>query len=159
MKLTERSTIMELNKKLFEDVVIYSMAEPGAMGAYGMMAFVTETGEMFDLNYFDDDTKYSKIKDNFPALKDCYWNGPMAEQKRNGVIFYGDNPDSCKHTEITKGWKHIYMGFGNHLVVREDKYEVFLNAINDLKTEIEIYDKWMDRAIKLFSGINILGDN
>lgn len=142
---------MDINKKLFEDVVIYSIAEAGAMGGAGMMDFITQKGERFCLNYLDEKTPYAKIKENFPALKDCYWNGPMSEpQNSNEVILYGNNEDLCKHTRITKGWKHIYMGFGNHLVVREDKYKIFSEETSDLQTEIDIYDKWIDITVKLF---------
>jgi len=143
-----------MNKELFENVVIYSFSEPGAMGAGGYMEFVTATGEEFDLCYLLDETPYQEIKSLFPALKDCYWNGPMesrAENEPEEIVLYPESEDcSNKRTTITEGWRHIYMGFGNHLVIRIDCYDEFKNAIRDLTEEVQIYGNWRKRAIKLY---------
>lgn len=30
-----------------------------------------------------------------------------------------------KETKVAPGWKHIYMGFGNHLVIKEDHFNSY----------------------------------
>lgn len=148
---------VKINEKLFKDVVIYSFAEVGAMGTPGIMEFVTKDGRYFQLNYFNEKTSYAKIKENFPDLKDCYWNGPMnSEQKNSDEVVIYNNEDSFKHTTITKGWKHIYTGCGNHLVIREDKYKDFMFVISDLDLKEGIYIDafWVKKALELFGNNN-----
>lgn len=142
---------------MFEDVIVYTISEPGAMGAGGMMEFVTENGELFDICYLSDDTPYQDIKNSFPALKDCYFNGPMKTRPENAskeIVVYLDGSDNGKTTKVTDGWHHIYMGFGNHLVVRDDHYERFSDAISDLDEEENIYCNWRERAIHMHSQQN-----
>lgn len=71
--------ISEINKNLFSDIIIYTIAEPGAMGAANSMEFVNKKGEgfMFTLG---EEIEYSELKELFPALKDCYWNGPSCRR-------------------------------------------------------------------------------
>lgn len=143
-----------MDKKMFENVIIYSMAEPGAMGVGGRMEFVTDRGEDFELWYMTDDTPYQEIKKAFPALKDCYWNGPSKACSKNEpreIVFYSDKAKRIYEcTRVTEGWQHIYMGFGNHLVIRADHYEEFMDAISDLEEGLHIYGNWRERALKLY---------
>ena len=46
------------------------------------------------------------------------------------------------------GWKHIYMGFGNHLVIREDHFIAYFEYIKDFTEEIDIYGEWDNRAME-----------
>ena len=43
---------MKLTKNLFEDVVAYIFAEPGAMGAAGSIECLKSNGESFRLNRY-----------------------------------------------------------------------------------------------------------
>ena len=65
----------EYTKKMFKDIAIFTLAEPGAMGVGNLMEFITAEGEKFSL-FFSEEMPYSKVKEYFPALVDCYWNGP-----------------------------------------------------------------------------------
>ena len=75
---------MMTNEKLlnkdFEDVVIFFFSEPGAMGPNNMK-FYKRNGESFSVNYMSEDMPYSRLKELFPVLKDCYFDGPMKREK------------------------------------------------------------------------------
>lgn len=144
---------MDTNK--FKDVIIFAFAEPGAMGAGGIIKFFTDKGEAFYLNYLSEETPYPKVKEAFPVLKDCRFNGPMAALPANApqeIVFYTDADNMNIKTRVAEGWRHIYMGVGNHLVIREDHFEEFSAAISDLKEGVEIYGEWLNRARKLYNG-------
>ena len=148
-----------MDKKQFEDVIMFSFAEPGAMGAGGIIEFFTDKGGTFCFNYLSEETSYNEIKQAFPVLKDCRFNGPMAARPENApkeIVFYNDADNMNIKTRVAEGWRHIYMGFGNHLVIRDDHFEEFSAAISDLKEEVEIYGGWLKRARKLY-GDNVKG--
>ena len=68
---------MELNKELFEDVIVYQFSELGAMGPAGTVSFLKKTGECFVLDYTSDETPWEDIKANFPGINGCRFNGPQ----------------------------------------------------------------------------------
>ena len=68
---------MELNKELFEDVIVYQFSELGAMGPAGTVSFLKKTGECFVLDYTSDETPWEDIKANFPRINGCRFNGPQ----------------------------------------------------------------------------------
>lgn len=53
---------MKLTKNLFEDVVAYIFAEPGAMGAAGSIECLKSNGESFIFFYIDEETNCRKQK-------------------------------------------------------------------------------------------------
>lgn len=111
-----------LEREMFKDIVAFTFSEPGAMGANGMMTFYRKNGESFTVNYLSNETPYGKIKELFPELKECYWNGPMRKEPAAfKTIVIGGSPDD-KETTIPKGWRHIYLDFGNHLTVKAEIY-------------------------------------
>lgn len=146
-----------MDNKQFVDVIMFAFAEPGAMGAGGIIEFFTDKGEDFGLDYLSEETPYWKIKQVFPVLKDCRFNGPMPDDVRpkntpQEIVFYTSADGANMRTRIAEGWRHIYMGCGNHLVIREDHFEEFSAAISDLKEEVDIYCGWLNRARKLYGG-------
>ena len=117
-----------MDKKMFEDVVAFSVSEPGAMGPNDM-AFYKRTGESFELDYKSEKTPYSEIKEAFPTLQECYWNGPARGEKEcEGTVVIGKT-NQDRSTRVAPGWKHIYLDYGNHLVVREELYEALLETV------------------------------
>lgn len=146
-----------MDNKQFVDVIMFAFAEPGAMGAGGIIEFFTDKGEDFGLDYLSEETPYWKIKQVFPVLKDCRFNGPMPDDVRpknapQEIVIYPDADNMNIKTRVAEGWRHIYMGVGNHLVIREDHFEEFSAAISDLEEEVDIYGKWLNRARKLYGG-------
>lgn len=75
-----------MNKERFNNVVMYSLAEPGAMGWGGYMKFVTDDGNYFTINYLSEETPWEDVKKCFPELKGCCFNGPMENEKTSGEI-------------------------------------------------------------------------
>ena len=67
---------MKLTKQLFEDVIAYIFAEPGAMGASGVIECLKVTGETFKVCYLDEKTNWKLVKENFDAINGCKFNGP-----------------------------------------------------------------------------------
>ena len=137
----------------FKDVIIFAFAEPGAMGAGGIIELFTDKGEYFDFRYLSEETPYREIKEAFPVLKDCRFNGPMAARPANAtqeIVFYTDADNMNIKTRVAEGWRHIYMGFGNHLVIKHEIFDEFSEAISDLTEEGDIYGEWLNRASKLY---------
>lgn len=137
----------EITLELFEGVVIYTIAEPSAMGAHCLMEFVKENGECFSLFYNSIDSgkiTYADIKSKFPALEGCFWNGPMPDEKTDGevVLFVNDDTKNKNMTRVAKGWKHIYTGCGNHLLIKETFFSIFNKYISQYESPVEIYCSW-----------------
>ena len=119
-----------MNKKMFEDIVIFFVSEPGAMGPNDM-TFYKKSGEYFTIDYNSDKTPYSELREAFPLLKECYWNGPARTEKEQlGTVVIGASYADGE-THVAPGWKHIYLDFGNHLAVREELYEIVLDMLGE----------------------------
>lgn len=135
--------IEKISAELFDDVVIYTIAEPGAMGAPCLMEFIKETGECFSLLYGDKIT-YPDIKSKFSALEGCFWNGPMPDEKTDDeiVLFANDDEKNRNITKVANGWKHIYTGCGNHLLIKDIYFPIFNKHIVQYESPLEIYCSW-----------------
>ena len=133
----------KITSDLFEDVIIYTIAEPGAMGVAKLMEFVGKNGNCFSFIY-GDEISYSDVKECFPVLNDCFWNGPMEGENTDGeiIFFTTDNKKNNNSTKVPEGWQHIYTGFGNHLVVKEEFYPTFSKYIKDFKRPVDIFSSW-----------------
>lgn len=88
---------------MFKDIAFFTLAEPGAMGVGNLMEFITAEGEEFSL-FFSEEMPYSKVKEYFPALDDCYWNGPESDEScRTEFVFYLSKDErNFKHTKPPK---------------------------------------------------------
>ena len=64
------------------------------------------------------------------------------------IVIYLDDKNMDKETKVALGWKHIYMGFGNHLVIREDHFIAYFEYIKDFTEEIDIYGERDNRAME-----------
>lgn len=135
--------IQEISSERFKDVVIYTIAEPGAMGAPCLMEFVTKNSECFSL-FYDDKITYADIKSKLPALEGCFWNGPMPDEKTDGeiVLFANDDEKNSNITRVANGWKHIYTGCGNHLIIKDIYFPIFNKYISQYESPVEIYCSW-----------------
>lgn len=110
-----------LNKEMFDDVVIFSFSEPGAMGPKDM-TFYKKSGEAFSLDYRSEDTPYSLLKELFPVLQGCYWNGPAHNEPAAAVTIVVGGSTEDKETHVADGWRHLYLDFGNHIAVKAELY-------------------------------------
>lgn len=127
LKKKENLSMERIEKEMFEDIIVFSVSEPGAMGPNDI-TFYKRSGECFTIDYLDDET-YMELREAFPVLKECFWNGAGKEEKEcEGTVVVGVSPFD-KRTHVAAGWKHIYLDFGNHLAVREEYYERVVNCI------------------------------
>lgn len=110
-----------MNKKDFEDIVVFSVSEPGAMGPNDM-TFYKKGGEAFTIDYKSEETPYDELRECFPLLKECCWNGPIKSESASlRTIVIGGSEDD-KETHVPEGWKHIYLECGNHLACKQELY-------------------------------------
>lgn len=126
--------IKDITNELFSDVIIYTIAEPGAMGFPRLMEFVTKSGECFYLVYGNeqDEIPYSLIKSSFSALQGCFWNGPAdGENADTEIVIYPSESKTTAATQVSTGWSHLYLGFGNHICVKDEFYQAFIDCIGD----------------------------
>lgn len=131
---------MKLCKDLLRDIVAFSFSEPGAMGLRDM-TFYKSTGESFTVDYMSDDVSYSKLKEYFPVLQDCYWNGPMKTEVAHFTTIVIGGAPTDKETKVAKGWSHIYLDFGNHLTVNTEFYDTVKEIIQG-KDNCDITFDW-----------------
>ena len=134
--------VKELNKELFDDVIIFSFSELGAMGPNDM-TFCKKNGERFSVDYKSENTLYSALKEVFPVLKECYWNGPMRNESAafSTIVIGGSSND--KETRVANGWRHIYLDVGNHLAVKKEYY----SAVKEIfagKDNCDITFSWIE---------------
>ena len=101
--------IKDVTNELFSNVIIYIIAEPGAMGFPRLMEFVAESGECFYLVYGNEkgEIPYSIIKSSFRALQDCFWNGPSDDEDADDteIVIYPSGNNTIASTKVSTGWR------------------------------------------------------
>lgn len=142
-----KNYVNEINEEMFEQVIIFSCSEPGAMGPNGSMTFLNKRGEHFTVNYTHEETSYQKIKDLFPDLRECRWFGPMKSELLTAptIVIGGSNDDP--ETRVPEGWKHIYLDYGNHLAVKEEYYSEVKKIFSD-KENHELTFYWPEIIVE-----------
>lgn len=122
-------------------IVAFQIAEPGAMGRHGGVFFVTEEKKAYYTCYlepsdyagYDANMTYEELEQVFPPLKEF----------ETGILGRTGN--------IPTGWKHKYLGFGNHLLVKEEYYESFTSAarkLNEDNPDKILYNLWLPAIMK-----------
>lgn len=115
-----------------QDVVFFSLAEEGAMGCPGnIFLAVKSKDKMKWYSYNTMEHCYEELVQKFPAFRE--FNPGLF-----GMV-----------SSVPEGWKHVYLGFGNHLLVREDYYQDFQEQIAEFQDAGEIYANWMKIAENL----------
>ncbi len=135
MKTNQISQKSELSKDIFDDAWFFHIAEDGAMGSPGDVTIITKHGECFNFNYILSDISFNDILTLFPPLNEF--------ESFLGDVF-----------SIPKGWKHIYMGAGNHLLVSDEIYSKFHEEIKEYVKPIQIYGNWIEKAEKVIKDKN-----
>ena len=119
------------------DIIAFSSAAPGAMGDAGAVEVVTSKGEVYYANPFYEDIEMEQVFQVCPPLSEC----------RFGVFGGGVIPE---------GWKTVYLGFGNHLVLHESISEDFRKEaeLSEIKEVGDLYNKWMDVVRRILANRN-----
>lgn len=141
-----------MNKKDFEDIVVFSMSEAGSMGPNDM-TFYKKGGESFTIDYKSEETPYSELRECFPLLKECYWNGPMKSDSVSAFTIVIGGSEDDKETHVPEGWRHIYLDYGNHLIVKKELYYEVKNILSDNyregKTNCDVIFTWVEMLDKV----------
>lgn len=116
------------SKDILDKTTFFQIAEGGAMGEPGGIVFLAEDGTVYHANYCFGDLKWETIQHAFPVIDQC----------RFGMF----GIDS----EVPDGWVYVNLGMGNHLIVRQDRYDKFSPLISGCKSSGEIYQRWLDHA-------------
>lgn len=111
----------------YENIVFFSLAEGGAMGCPGEVLIATKTNNA---------VKWYCLNTMTIPHKDLLAIYPPLETFDCGIFGMASG--------IQDGWNHVDLGFGNHLLVRDDYYNAFSNAVEELhaKSVGEIYAHW-----------------
>ena len=119
------------------DIIAFSSAAPGAMGDAGAVEMVTAKGEVYYANPFYEDIEMEQVFEVCPPLSECRFG-----------VFGGD--------VIPEGWKTVYLGFGNHLVLHESISEDFRKEAeqSEIKEVGDLYNKWMDVVRRILANRN-----
>lgn len=134
---------MVLSKELFDDVIVYSMSEIGAMGACGLITCLKKNGESFTLNYLSEETPWGEIKKYFPGINGCCFNGPRKEEKPfTNVVEIGREPGE-KDTKINPGWCHLWLDMGHHLVCKEEYFAELKKQLEGIENCVITFD-WVE---------------
>ncbi len=115
-------------KELLDKTAFFSVAEGGAMGEPGGILFITDDGKLYHANYVFGDFKHETIKESFPIIDECKF----------GLFGMG--------TTVPDGWTYISLGFGNHLIVKDDYYAAFEPLIAKYNSPGELYQHWVEKA-------------
>ena len=114
------------------DIVAFSFAQPGAMGAPGTVKIIDSDGWLYHTNYCDGDLSFDHLLEVVPVLKVCRIN-------------------VSRHL-TPEGWRARYLGAGNHLTIRADYYGRFEEEVNKrgIKTPVDLYMQWLEIMLQLF---------
>jgi ADP-ribosylglycohydrolase len=119
------------------DIVAFSSAAGGAMGDAGAVQVVTSKGEVYYANPLYEDIDMEQVFEVCPPLSQCQF----------GIIGGGVIPE---------GWKTIYLGFGNHLVLHESICEEFRKEAeqSEIKRVGDLYKKWKGIVKRILANRN-----
>lgn len=137
MQIYEMNT-KDIKKLRYKDIMFFMLAEGGAMGEPGAVNIITKGKndiQILHANYCYGDFDMDKLAEVFIPLQtfDCGIFGNVSG--------------------VAPGWNHVYLGAGNHLLVRDCVFEQFMSLV-DGKSELEIYQSYMDIALKLLAEEN-----
>ena len=130
MKIKEITKREEVSKEAFDGAWFFSIAEGGAMGSPGEVIVVLRTGEAFRFNYISSDINFEEVLTLFSPLNDF-------------DTIYGEP------LSLPDGWKHFYLGAGNHLLVFDEVYERFYEEAKGIEPYYKLYGQWLRIAEKI----------
>ena len=127
----------EAERLIGKDIVACQIAEGGAMGYHGGVFLVSSSGEIF-FTCLLEPSDYSGNRKHTPRHVLCEYYPPLKEFEC-GLMGRGVTSPS--------GFKHEYLGMGNHLLVKDCIYQEFQELASvSLKEHPEsiLYNLWMD---------------
>ena len=122
------------------DVVALQMAEAGAMGYHGGVFLVTKKSSIYftcllkssSFTGFAKTMSRSDLEKIFPPLADF----------QHGLL--------GKDLQVPKGWRHEYLGMGNHLLVKDGYWKRFMkeaDRIEKQNPQVILYNIWLQAIL------------
>ena len=127
----------DLNKATFKNVLFFSVAEEGAMGEPGGVLFYVKSGELYHFNYVFGDVDLEKVKEFFPTIGKCKF----------GMFGLGSS--------VPQEWNYVNLGMGNHLIVRDEVFNWFLEDIGIDTPPSTIYRNWLEVADEILKDLQV----
>ena len=132
-----------LKKEYFENVVVFIISEPGAMGPAGYIGVYNSNRKYYEFDYRSKETPWENIRELFPILKQCHFAGPSDSSGGSGSTFILGG--SWQPTFVPDGWIHDYLDYGNHMIIKNEFYD-----------EVDQIFKNVDNMERVFDGFDIL---
>ena len=112
------------------DIVAFSWAFGGAMGDPGGVNIMSAYGKWFYFNWAFGDLTEAQVDEILPIISKCQL--PM----------YGDTD------KVPDGWKHIYLGCGNNLLLKVQYVDLLSNSWEEFSKTEEgkgriLYSSWL----------------
>lgn len=127
----------EAEKLISQDIVVCQIAEGGAMGYHGGVFLVSSSGEIFFTCLLEPSDYSGKRKHTPSHILSEYF--PPLKEFECGLMGLGVVSPS--------GFRHEYLGMGNHLLVKNCIYHEFQELASvSLKEHPDniLYNLWMD---------------
>lgn len=124
--LTKRN----LTQESFKRAVAFAASVPGAMGTPGIIEIVTDQ-EVYYADYVNGDVTFDDLCRIFPVFDKCQFG------------------DFGEKSMVPNGWDYVYLGMGNHLVLREDIAEKVFEKIDRNGYPEDIYASWRNIVIEI----------
>lgn len=124
------------------DIVAFQLAEGGAMGYHGGVFFVTSDKKVYFTCYLDP-SAYTGFK-KYISMENLEKVFPPLTDFNHGLMGFG--------VQKPEGWHYSYLGFGNHLLVRDDLHESFREAVKKLldeDTNAILYGIWIEAILSV----------
>lgn len=126
----------DLKRKNLKDAEFIMIAESGAMGEPGAVYIVKSDGKTLYCNYAYGGIHIKKLFQALPVLQECDFG------------IFGNA------ASIPEGWNYVYLGAGNHLLIKDDAYGQFCKYVKIDEDPSEIYARWLDAAFKITDSFN-----
>lgn len=112
------------------DIAAFSWAYGGAMGDPGGVDIVTASGKWFYFNWAFGDLNMTQVDEILPIISKCQL------------------PIMGETDKVPAGWRHIYLGVGNNLLVRTEYSDLLLNSWEQFAKTKEgegciLYNVWL----------------
>ena len=142
----ETSDVQTIKEK---PIMACQVAEAGACGYHGGVFMVTSDKEVY-FTCFLEPSDYSGHKKHTPlsVLKESF---PPLSLSDRGILGHG--------TKSPGGYKHIYLGMGNHLFVNRNVFGTF-NKLAETRLEENsdtiLYNLWLDIIMDILSSNEVI---
>ena len=135
---------VELSKENYKDylpldIAAFSFAFAGAMGDAGGVVIITTDGELYYFNYAYQDFSGDDVDTILPILSQCE------------LPIFGETD------RVPEGWRHISLGAGNNLLMKNQYVEPFFRMHEEYAKMVDeidscLYRSWLKIMVKILKG-------